>query len=230
MSQIFNLRLAPETLVSDAQLLGVTIEELQRISITVSVSIAQQPERHLRLTYRLKLPNQSLVQHLDWPKWQQAKVGFRDYLWQQTCLECFIAHKLTDTTDSPESDAAAAYIEINASPDGRYALYQFDRYRYPSTLPPIPLLKTDGHTRAHIYWTDTNNTFDEYERSFSVPLTQLSSLDVSINTTTIEQINPCVILCFGDRALYFAPKHASPPDFHNRRYWSVFDSNTARAK
>src|SRR5690606_16421397 len=37
--------------------------------------------------------------------------------------------------------------------DGRYALYEFESYRNPATLPPTPLLQTDGQTRAFINWT-----------------------------------------------------------------------------
>lgn len=264
MSQIFNLRLATETIVIDAQQLGVTIEQLQRIRVEVSATIIQQPEPHLWLTYKIALPHSSLAAQLNWPVWQQAQVGFNDYLWEQTCLECFISGNDMNINTTNIEDTNS-YIEINASPSGRYALYQFNSYRNPSTLPPTPLLKVDGKTRAHIEWADSSSkqtrlhiaklsplttlpltniitalstsTFTPcryyeyehsfYERSFSVPLTQLSNPLSSIHAATIERLHPCIILWFGEIALYFAPIHASPPDFHQRCYWSAFDHKTA---
>lgn len=248
MSQTFNLFLASETSAVDAQQLGVTIEQLQRIGIVVSATIIQQPEPYLWLTYKIKLPHTFLAAQLNWPVWEQAQVGFSDYLWKQTCLECFITTKVFEADNAVDANSignnsinnneATDYIEINASPSGRYALYQFNSYRNPSTLPPTPLLRTDGMTRAHIEWPDStfpqHNHYEHnqcfYERGFGVPLAQLSNQSPAINITSIERLHPCVILWFGEIALYFAPNHASPPDFHQRKYWSPFDYKKALAK
>ena len=300
MSQTFHLCLATDTLAADAQTLGVTIEDLQSIEVEVIVTLAQtnqiarstqQPEWYLQLDYHITLPLKSLAAQLDWPTWQPTQVGFADYLWEQTCLECFLAgglitDRLIDNSvsindaneigiDGVDANKISAYIEINASPDGRYALYEFTSYRNPATLPPTPLLQTDGQTRAFINWTAshcpasngianngtanaeqnslsaqiepaidslTSNTSTAnpylYERSFAVPLSPLSNAKVFINDTGIEYIHPCVILSFattfgtrfGTTALYFAPTHASPPDFHNLQYWSVFDKQAALAR
>ena len=311
MSQTFHLCLATDTLAADAQTLGVTIEELQSIEVEVIVTLAQtnqiaqtanitrstqQPEWYLQLDYHITLPLKSLAAQLDWPTWQPTQVGFADYLWEQTCLECFLAGGLiTDRLinnsvsindvnkigiDGVDANKTSAYIEVNASPDGRYALYEFESYRNPATLPPTPLLQTDGQTRAFINWTanhcpvsnsagsngiannDTANAAQNslsaqiepaidslipntstansylYQRSFAVPLSQLSNAKAFINDMGIEYIHPCVILSFattvsrrlGTTALYFAPKHASPPDFHNLQYWSVFDKQAALAR
>ena len=241
MNQTFDLCIANETIASDAQQLGVTLEDLKRICVQVSANIVQYPGICLQLTYHITLPNQMLADKLNWPMWQPEQVGFSDYLWEETCLECFItgsvinSHAVTEHTTS--------YIEINANPDGRYALYQFDSYRNPATLPPVPLYQDDGHTRASIEWTNkpkqqsTSVNMDllrqlntlikpnSYERSFNVPLTQLSDshLKYAINNTIIEQIHPCVILWLDKTPLYFATSHASPPDFHNHQYWSRFE-------
>ncbi len=252
MSQIFNLRLAMDTSDIDAKQLGTTVEQLQRIRINVSATVVQQPESHLLLTYQIQLPHTSLASRLNWPIWQQSQIGFSDYLWEQTCLECFIATKVIDNKEAIENNSidnsaidtvkalnnneATGYIEINASPSGRYALYQFNRYRNPSTLPPMPLLKMGGRTRAHINWADSSakqqifsgQTF--YELSFGVPLAQLSNQPSCSSIIAIERLHPCVILWFGVIALYFAPNHASPPDFHKQRYWSNFDDNAALDK
>ena len=296
MSQTFNLYLATDTLDADAKQLGVTIEDLQNIQVEVVATLAQtakrtqteqiaqsteQPEWHLQLDYRVTLP---LEAQLDWPTWQSTQVRFADYLWEQTCLECFLAGAainnivLIDNANEMGSDEAdgnktSPYIEINANPDGRYALYQFKSYRNPATLPPTPLLQADGQTRAFINWTASHcfasnviasngNANPEqnplskqikpfidsltpnitstksylYERSFSLSLSQIHNKEDVINDTDtgIDYIHPCVILSFsttfGTTALYFAPKHASPPDFHNLHYWSVLDKQAALAK
>lgn len=305
MSQTFNLCLTTDTLAADAQNLGVTIEDLQNIQVEVVATLAQtakrtqteqiaqstqQPEWQLQLDYRVTLPLKSLAAQLDWPIWQSAQVGFGDYLWEQTCLECFLAGTLIDSAASINGDSlinrdsktdinnadmnkTTAYIEINTNPDGRYALYQFKSYRNPATLPPTPVLQADGQTRAFINWTashcfasnviaSNSNANPEqnplskqikpfidsltpnitttktylYERSFSFLLSQIHNKEDIINDTNtgIDYIHPCVILsfstAFGTTALYFAPKHASPPDFHNLQYWSVFDKQAALAK
>lgn len=266
MSQIFDLHLATETLIEDAQQLSVTVEDLQNISVQVSATIAEQPELYLQLHYQVTLPLECLAAQLNWPTWQFSQVGFTDYLWEQTCLECFLAGRLVNKdllinkNNTTNTDEVTNYIELNASPDGRYALYQFKSYRNPATLPPNPLLQADRQTRASINWTNTSkrpiplleteidakayshastaaksllsealapknisSKLYHYERSFRVPLNQLFNETACTNDTIIEYIHPCVILYFGDTALYFAPKHASPPDFHNRQYWTPFD-------
>ena len=234
MNQFFKLCIAAETIANDAEQLGVTVEDLQHICINVSAQIIRQPALYLQLTYQVTLPSQVLADQLNWPMWQQAQVRFDDYLWEETCLECFIAGRLIN------DHKTAPYIEINTNPDGRYALYQFESYRNPATLPPIPLHTAEGQ-RASIAWTDnikpapsyvenplTNdssvaNKPHYYERSFGVPMTQLLSQQYVIANTVIERIHPCVILWFGEIALYFASSHSSPPDFHNRNHWLRFE-------
>lgn len=245
MSQTFNLCIATEKIADNAQQLGVSIDTLRAIQVVVHATIMQQPQLHLQLTYQIILPTQSLVGQLDWPTWKEVNVGFTDYLWEESCLECFITGNSINNHDMADISSNSNYIEVNASPDGRYALYQFDSYRNPATLPPLPLLLANGPTPAKISWTDRANTQipsinanasnklskthtpHSCERTFGVPLDKLSSQNFAISNMTIEHINPCVILWFGETALYFAPIHASPPDFHDRRYWSRFDPETA---
>lgn len=246
MSQLFRLQLATHTISTSAQQLGVTPSQLRDIQVTVSAVIVKQPEPCLQLSYDIQLPHTKLATQLHWARWTPEAVHFTDYLWQQTCLECFIA-----------PSKGTGYIEINASPTGNYALYRFSDYRTPSTLPPAPLLLADDSARAHICWTDeacaTYNSsiyaynqlspmrrqpiyskalsaclftrHYRYQRQFSVPLAQLP-MDLFAtpmpNNSKIGWLHPCVILWFGEVDLYFAPVHAAPPDFHQRRYWSSF--------
>lgn len=268
MSQIFNLCLATDTLAADAEQLGVTIADLQGIEVEVVATlvnravIAQPTEWQLQLDYCITLPLKSLSAQLYWPNWQAEQVGFADYLWEQTCLECFLAGGLINSAVSINENNIQTnpYMEINASPDGRYALYQFADYRKPATLPPTPLLQGNGQTRASIDWTATpfsvSNAADNaalqsgsmptpsfndplaagaktyhFERSFYLSLNQLSQVQTTNDEIGIEYIHPCVILSFdtklGKTALYFAPNHATPPDFHDMQYWPVFDKQAA---
>ena len=271
MTQTFHLQLATDTLLIDAAQLGLSPKQLQHISVEVQADIIQQPKPCLWLTYYIQLAYASLAAQLNWPTWQQAHVSFTDYLWEQTCLECFIGKFTNDSSiDLSNCKQSAEYIEINVSPSGRYALYKFDDYRSPATLPPTPLLQAN-YNRAYIDWGNnlSNLAFDNvpafklslvhpapiinttitntnwstlifvpryrYKRSFSIPLDQLAC-DLFINDSSsfnkkalslTNPINPCVILYFNNTALYFAPQHASPPDFHDQRYWSAFkDSKT----
>ena len=250
MSQYFDLYVATETLAEDAQKIGVRVEDLQRIGVQVNATLIEQPDAYLELEYHVTLPTESLATQFNWSRWQSEQVGFKDYLWEQTCLECFLGGSLTsspseDGDKSSNINNATAYIEINASPDGQYALYEFDSYRSPSTLPPRPLMQADGKTCAAIDWIETSDdskmqidatearTSYKYQRCFRVSLDSSALLHNkagSPNDALVTYIHPCMILDFGDTALYFAPKHASPPDFHNRQYWTRFDRQAALGK
>src|SRR5699024_1157946 len=149
--------------------------------------------------------------------------GFADYLWEQTCLECFLAGRLINSAVSinENNNKTNPYLEINASPDGCYALYQFADYRNPATLPPTPLLQGDGQTRASMDWTATpfsvSNAADNatlqadsmitpsfnnsliadaktyhFERSFYLSLNQLSQVQTTNDEIDIEYLHPCV--------------------------------------
>lgn len=245
MSQLFDLCIATETLSDDSQQLGVTVEDLKRISVQVIAVIIKRPTAYLQLQYRVTLPTKSLAAQLDWPKWQPEHVNFTDYLWEQSCLECFLAAPLIRNDNSKKDGKTnntvktLPYIEINASPSGQYALYEFDRYRYPATLPPNPLFQSEGQTRATIDWITDNDYLEspkeskisghksyQYECGFKVQLAQWHNWHNKADCPddgVMTYIHPCVILYFGDTALYFASKHPSPPDFHNRQYWTRFD-------
>lgn len=249
MSQSFDLCLATETLAEDTKQLGVTVEALQGISVQVSATLVEQPEAYLQLQYHVTLPTESLAAQFNWSRWQSEQVNFQDYLWEQTCFECFLTGSLISSRSSEDSDELSntnkttAYIEINASPNGQYALYKFDSYRSPATLPPKPLMLASGKVRATIEWVDYSHNPAQpkdskisahqsysYQRSFKVLISSLTSLHYKADCSTgafINDIHPCVILSFGETTLYFAPKHASPPDFHNRQYWTRFDRQAA---
>ena len=276
MSQLFQLQLATENLTLQAQQLGVSTQQLLAIQITVSASLVAQSPLQLYLHYKIHLPSSYLADQLHWPQWQQQHVKFTDYLWENTCLECFIADarqsksKSKSSEDSKSNDSNKdhdselqqqfGYIEINASPNGSYAVYRFNRYRYPSSLPPIPLLQPNSSQRASINWSTTsadqsklskklttlskltyssiNLTYNPlvspdhshhiYECAFTLSLDQLEMTSINNDDEAaikhrIGLLHPCVILSFDKAILYFAPMHATPPDFHQRQYWTVFN-------
>ena len=223
MIQSFILTLATDNLAVIAKKLNVAAEALCSIQITVTASLSHdekilESNAYLKLSYDIRLASIALTERFNWSTWTAEKVGFADYLWEQTCLECFL------TTH------ATSYIEINACPDGSYALYKFEDYRLPATLPPTPLLQKNAEARACIQWDnssdeDVQSEYGHYQRRFDVPLAQLPYDLQSPHCCFL--INPCVILYFDDTALYFASNHASPPDFHQRRYWSTFNHSSS---
>lgn len=240
MNQSFELSIATNLLEDDAKQLGVPIDDLRHISITVTANIVRQPALQLQLSYQIDLPSQAIADQLVWSTWQSAQVGFADYLWQETCLECFITGSTIINKELKSLNHTESYIEINVSSDGRYALYKFESYRNPTTLPPPPLYQANGRTRIAIDWacndrqqpisfTDGMSTTPvmplsyHHERRFGIDLIELPNQKYAIADMLIEQIHPCVILQLGERSLYFAPNHASPPDFHNQDYWSNFE-------
>lgn len=214
MSQTFILTLATDTLRDDASKIGVSAAQLQQIIIKVTASITElantdHSDTSLSLHYEIRLPSTKLFEQLQWPLWHKDKVGFEDNLWEQTCLECFI------TND------AASYVEINASPNGQYAVYQFEDYRTPATLPPTPLLIKGSQNPVPIQWHKTASTSSDtlsMQRRLSIALDMLPDSILNPNATAF--IHPCVILNFAGTPLYFATAHAAPADFHQRQHWS----------
>lgn len=153
---------------------------------------------------------------IDWQEWDASNEQFQDYLWEHSCLECFIGNQ-----------QSSEYVEVNASPAGAYALYHFTDYRTPALMPPRRLNQLNyDKTHAHIRWSadvseDTGNmlahqpNYHRLSRQFSVDLNQLPQPCLPITV-----LHPCVVLLINDVPLYFAPQHASPPDFHNRKHWA----------
>ena len=74
---------------------------------------------HLRLVYVVEGDNLRLP--------DPAGLERADGLWRTTCFEAFVG--------APKSEA---YLEVNLSPSGRWALYAFDGYRQGMRSPPAP--------------------------------------------------------------------------------------------
>lgn len=215
MGQIYHLILAKELLASNAITLGVSPEQLAQIKVSVYVEVSQLPQPCLWLSYDITFPSLTLGAQLQWPHWSAHNVQFTDYLWEQTCLECFLA------TDDQ------SYVEVNANPNGQYAIYSFENYRTPSTLPPTPLLQSHSTQRAFLNW-DNERRFGtdshDFQRTIGIPLAQLPFDVTSAHSAVL--LHPCVILYFGSTPLYFASAHPSPADFHLRHYWPTYPQSS----
>ncbi|WP_169392356.1 MULTISPECIES: hypothetical protein [Psychrobacter] len=211
MQQRFLLQLSQDTLQEDAKRLGVTALTLKHITIDVIAQIQKSPTPYLELNYRIELPT-PLSKYIEWSDWQADKVGFSDFLWEKTCLECFI-----------QQNHQSGYVEINAAPCGKFAVYNFLNYRTPSGLPPEPLFISNGN-RAVINWQNfsQDDLSDNFRRQFTIDLKQLPNFQENLPNFGIGKLHPCVILNFEAAQLYFAPKHAIPADFHDASYWQDF--------
>lgn len=115
----------------------------------------------------------------------------QDFLWQKTCFECFIAID------------KQAYLEINANPH-QYAVYKFDDYRTPNTLPP-------PSTKHSFDLTAINGVINNrYFFGFSIAFYQ---------NLTFRAFNPTAIIYYQNTPHFFAHQHAKEPDFHHKAYW-----------
>ena len=203
--------------------------------------LSTQQTDALRLNYLLTLPHDiSQNSALPWFTWLPLKLKPKtaDYLWQSTCLECFIAGESAQYKNIEESKDIAQntqYIEINVSSNGDYALYHFEDYRTPDITPPqtlmlLPLLQNLQRNRlidlqptidAHYLSKTRDAQIINNSRVFARQITlQLSPLAKLWNKLTY--IHPAVILQepHSQQHLYFAPKHTTPPDFHLSKLWT----------
>lgn len=140
----------------------------------------------------------------DFASFDKNLVKPSDFLWEKNCLECFI-------TDNHKS-----YFEINASPTGAYALYQFDDYRLPKQMPP------KATNALQFFWE--NQTINQIIRDFD-DNNFLSSFSFLIQLPInfqLTKINPTVILYQDNQPIFYAVNHASPPDFHDKSFWLNF--------
>lgn len=135
-------------------------------------------------------------------EFDQSLVKPTDFLWENDCLECFI--QLDERR----------YFEINASPSGAFALYEFDDYRTPNQLPPratdkLTFIWQNPNCENYKKYNNCNSHFE-----FSVIL-PTNFLPTKINPTAIlyQTING------KKQPIFYAVNHASLPDFHNKNFW-----------
>ena len=119
----------------------------------------------------------------------------RDGLWQHTCCELFLS--------APERPD---YLEVNLSPSGDWAVYQFSDYRIragdvPATAPTI-----------HVHW-DREDLWVEANidtASWSIPW---------LADATRVGLSAVLELTSGVRAYHALAHPRDVPDFHDARGW-----------
>lgn len=140
----------------------------------------------------------------DWAIFDPKNAQHTDFLWENDCLECFIGID------------ESAYFEVNASPNGAFALYQFDGYRTPAHLPPKATQAIDFKWKK----IELNQSIDgQFCSNFCFEI-------YLPNPFILRQLNPTAILSHNDEATYYAIRHANPPDFHQRACWVTIQSQT----
>lgn len=163
-----------------------------------------------------------------------TQIKRQDNLWEKNCLECFVA--LSEDSE---------YLEVNVSPNGAYNIYRFDDYRSPKNMPPIqdtlaslwipialptsittPITTSTPMTpMPNDHSQQASQQTNWHSRHVAIKLGDYRQLYARQNKIArFHQIHPCVILYRDDQPIYYAPHHASPPDFHDRQYWQDWHS------
>ncbi|MGN6269437.1 MAG: DOMON-like domain-containing protein, partial [Sphingomonas sp.] len=120
---------------------------------------------------------------LDRVLWPQPMMPARtDELWMHTCFEAFI-----------QPAGQTGYTEVNLSPSGRWATYQFDGYRDGMR---------DAATIPVLNWQSPTLTA-------SVELADMAQADWRLGlTVVVEAID-------GSKSFWALDHHGEAPDFHN---------------
>lgn len=117
-----------------------------------------------------------------------------DFLWENNCLECFFEF------------GDEKYFELNFSPAGKFALYEFDDYRTPNHLPPKQA---------------SGSVFANFDQSLSGFMTYHIGVKLDNIQTfkNIKKINPTAIIYKDGTPIFYAVNHATPPNFHHKDFW-----------
>lgn len=161
-------------------------------AITLVGAIEQQVPAAVNVGFWLRDPNQWLL----YPE-PVAAHSRQDYLWQHTCYEIFIGVKGQDY-----------YREVNLSPSQAWQAYQFEEYRFPEDMPPLPAddIALNHLQRTH-YGLNVSLDLSQFMRQ-----NQLKWSDLYLGLTAVLETTQGMH--------YFAMQHSSPQaDFHNKRDW-----------
>ena len=146
----------------------------------------------IQLGFWVNDPNQSIVWNLPAPGQPR-----RDFLWEKTCFELFIGVKDEDF-----------YREINLSDSSEWQAYQFEEYRYPEFIPPVPAqdieLVSLQRTKFGLTAVMDINPFLHQQ--------QIKMKDIYIGMSAVIDTH--------STQHFFAMQHSGPiADFHNKRDW-----------
>ena len=168
--------------------------------------VAFEPTRDIQIVSAIEAPGVGILQVGFWVNdpnqsilWNTPAAGHprRDFLWERTCFELFIGVKDQDF-----------YREINLSDSGEWQAYQFEEYRYPESMPPLPATDIElvalQRTRFGLTATVDLNPF-LYQH-------QIKMKDIYIGITAV--------ICTAKHQHLFAMQHSTrQADFHNKRDW-----------
>ena len=157
----------------------------EKINCKISGSINTTAPGLLVLQYRFSAD----LTEITWPA-AANKPQRKDKLWQQTCMELFIAEKNSER-----------YFEFNFLPNGDWQCYEFLSYRSPSSQPkdikpPIIDELDDGDDVIYAVSLDLT------------PLSLAALLQLGINTVLLHHN--------GDLAYFSLVTQTGSPDFHAR--------------
>ena len=161
-------------------------------AITVVGAIEQQTPATINVGFWVRDPNQFLI----YPDLVAAHPRL-DFLWEQTCFEIFVGVKDEDF-----------YREINLSPSQAWQAYQFEEYRFPENIPPLPAYDIElNHLQRTHYGLNVSVDLSQFMQQNKLKWADLYlGLTAVLNTTQGMH--------------YFAMQHSSPQaDFHNKRDW-----------
>ncbi len=159
--------------------------------ITIAATIQRRPDNQLHLQYDIT----GEIEAVQWPD-PIAHPPRQTELWQQTCLECFVA-----------IPGQSAYWEINLSPSRAWNLYALSDYR-------SALTESAAYDQLVI---QTSRSGSHLSLSLILDLTPLVALEtaIALSMTAViqDQQNHCS---------YWAIAHvADQPDFHDRASFVV---------
>ena len=184
----------------------VPFPQVEHPDITVSVQVELR-QSVLRLAYRIEGP--ALGSILFPKKDPRSSSGTRkDFLWQHTCLEAFLARKNGPT-----------YWEFNFAPSGEWNFYQFGSYRADS--------KTEDRVREVKLGSNSMKFGDLFEADLEIDLSEVPELhDAKLQDLLVGLT--AVIETLDGKKSYWALTHCSEkPDFHLRESFKVQEDESA---
>lgn len=160
------------------------------LRLTVDGEVSREENGDLLVRFKLR----GEIEHLRIDV-ASANPERKDELWKKTCFECFI-----------QPEGQESYTEINVSPSGDWACYQFDRYREN---------RKNAASVSSISSEIVESSNETLIFSFRVPAAVASTDAIRLGVTM-------VVLDDDNRTTYWAMSHTrSSPDFHDENSFDL---------
>ena len=159
-------------------------------------------QQRLSLSFEVQGPG---VGEILFPENRLKSAARKDFLWQHTCFEAFLA-----LSDSP------SYWEFNLSPSGDWNIYRFHDYRQGQSeelrIRSVHVLKSAQlQSDRFVFEAEVN----------------LAPIRAELNCTTALVGLTCVIETIDHKKSYWAIQHCgSQPDFHLRESFLLKESSS----